>query len=350
VDTEKADQSLVGLVDWVKRTESLRDGLGEPVLGIGYFANVIRLTDRLGLAISTDGVGTKILLAQQMNRYDGVGIDCIAMNVNDILCVGAEPIALVDYLAVEEADPELLSRIGESLYRGAKQARIVIPGGELAQVREMLHGSVEGRAFDLVGTAVGTVELDRIVTGDDLREGDVVLGLASSGLHSNGYTLARKVIEQAGWGLDRPVDELGTSIGDALLEPTVIYVRHMEALSRAGIHPRALVHVTGDGLLNLTRVKSPVSFVLDSLPKPPPVFEIIQQLGNVDRAEMYATFNMGIGFCLVCSEAESRTALDILAGEGWKAWHLGHVDPDERRQVRLPGPGLVGEGKRFRKV
>jgi phosphoribosylformylglycinamidine cyclo-ligase len=349
VDTEKADRSLMGLVDWVRRTEALRDGVGKPVMDIGYFANVVRLTETLGLAISTDGVGTKILVAQQMNRYDGVGIDCIAMNVNDILCVGAEPIALVDYLAVEEADPDLLSRIGESLYRGAAEARIVIPGGELAQVREMLHGSVEGRAFDLVGTAVGVVDLDRIVVGDDLREGDVVVGLASSGLHSNGFTLARKVIDQAGWSLDRHVDELGSSIGDALLEPTVIYVRHVDVLRRAGIHPRALVHVTGDGLLNLTRVKSPVSFVLDSLPKPPALFEVIRELGNVDRAEMYTTFNMGIGFCFVCSEAESRAAVDVLANEGRQAWNLGHVVPDEKRQVRLPERGLVGEGKRFRK-
>ncbi len=350
VDAVKAEDSLAGLIKWVKKSESLREGAGAPVMDIGYFANVIRLTDTLGLAISTDGVGTKILVAQQMDRYDGVGIDCIAMNVNDILCVGAEPLAMVDYLAVEEADAGMLSRIGESLYRGARQARIVIPGGELAQVREMLHGSVEGRAFDLVGTAVGTVELDRIISGDHLADGDVVIGIAASGLHSNGFTLARRVIEQAGWSLDRHVDELGCPVGEALLEPTVIYVPHVNALRGAGVRLKALIHVTGDGLLNLARVKSSASFVLDCLPEPLPVFQVIQNLGGVEEGEMYATFNMGIGFCVVCPEEDSAACVDALGLGGWDAWRIGRVVADGGREVRLPSRGLVGKGKTFRPV
>jgi phosphoribosylformylglycinamidine cyclo-ligase len=347
VDAEKADECLMELVQWVKKSESLRDGPGRPVMDIGYFANVIRLSDTLGLAISTDGVGTKLLLAQQMNKLDGVGIDCIAMNVNDVLCVGAEPLAMVDYLAIEEPDPEMLSKIGESLYRGAVEARIVIPGGELAQVREMLRGSVKGRAFDLVGTCVGTVELDRIIVGEGLADGDAVIGLASSGLHSNGFTLARKVIQQAGWSLDRHVDELGRAIGDALLAPTVIYVPHVKALRGAGIHPKALIHVSGDGLLNLTRVTSPASFNLDTLPRPQPIFGLIQKLGSIPREEMYSTFNMGIGFCVVCSEEESELCLEILRRVKQDAWRIGEVALDGRREVRLPG-NLVGKGKRFR--
>ncbi len=147
VDAVKAGRSLSGLIHWIKKTESLRDGVGRSVMDIGYFANVIRLTDTLGLAISTDCVGTKLLLAQRMNRYDGVGIDCVAMNANDVICVGAEPLAMVDYLAVEEPDAGMLAEIGESLYRGAALARIVIPGVELALVPGMLHVSVDGRAF-----------------------------------------------------------------------------------------------------------------------------------------------------------------------------------------------------------
>ncbi len=350
VDTVKADRSLAGLIHWVRKTESIRTQSGRPLMDIGYFANVIRLTDTMGLAISTDGVGTKLLVAQAMNRYDGVGIDCVAMNVNDILCVGAEPLAMVDYLAVEDAEEDMLARIGESLYRGALQARIAIPGGELAQVREMLRGSVEGRAFDLVGTCVGTVPLDGILVGEGLTDGDAVIGLASSGVHSNGFTLARSVIARAGWRLDRHVDELGSSIGDSLLEPTVIYVPHVEALAAAGIRPKALIHVTGDGLLNLVRVKSPASFLLDSLPDLPPIFQVLRDLGRVTDEEMYATFNMGIGFCVVCSEKESGACLETLTRDGGRAWRLGEVVADGRREVRLPGVRITGTAKQFHRM
>jgi len=350
VDTVKADRALGSLIHWVGKTGSIRDGVGRPMVSIGYFATVIRLTDTMGLAISTDGVGTKLLVAQQMNRYDGVGIDCVAMNVNDVLCIGAEPLAMVDYLAVEEPDAEMLSRIGESLYRGAEQARIVIPGGELAQVREMLCGAAEGRAFDLVGTCVGTVSLDHILVGGDLVGGDAVIGLASSGLHSNGFTLARRVIDRAGWSLDRHVDELDRSIGEALLEPTTIYVPQVEALAAAGIRPKALIHVTGDGLLNLARVESPASFALDALPEPPPIFRLIQDLGKIRSSEMYAAFNMGIGFCVICSEGESEACVDALRRTGVKAWRLGTVVADGGREVKLPGVGITGRGKRFRSI
>lgn len=349
VDTEAADRALGGLVEWLRRTATFRPGVGQQVLEIGYFASVIRLSESLGLAISTDGVGTKLLVAEQMNRLEGVGIDCVAMNVNDVLCVGAEPLALVDYLAVEAPDPDMLSRIGESLYRGARMARIVIPGGELAQVREMVRGSVEGRAFDLVGTCVGTIPLDRITVGEDLARGDVVVGLASSGLHSNGFTLVRRVIEGAGWDLDRYVDELSGVLGEVLLEPTAIYVPQVEALERAGVRPKALVHVTGDGLLNLTRVKSAASFVLDSLPEPQPIFGVVQRLGSIPDDEMYATFNMGVGFCVVCSGEASEACLGTLTDSGITAWRLGEVVPDGKREVRLPGKNLAGRGKRFRR-
>jgi phosphoribosylformylglycinamidine cyclo-ligase len=349
VDTVKADHALGGLIRWVNKSASLREGLGRPMMEIGYFANVVRITDTLGLAISTDGVGTKLLVAQQMNRFDGVGIDCVAMNANDVLCVGAEPLAMVDYLALEEPDPAMMEAIGESLYRGAAQARIVIPGGELAQVREMLRGSVEGRAFDLVGTCVGTVPLDAILVGDGIADGDCVIGLASSGVHSNGFTLVRRAIASAGWSLDRRIDELGDSLGSALLEPTVIYVPHVEALRSAGIRPKALLHITGDGLLNLTRVKVPASFVLDSLPDPPAIFGVIREAGGIPDEEMYATFNMGIGFCIVCSEDQGDACLRTLSAGGWKAWRLGETVVDGRREVRIPGKRITGRGKRFRR-
>lgn len=348
VNTTRAEHSLAGLLEWVKKTESLRPHLGAPVMDIGYFANVIRLTDTLGLAISTDGVGTKILLAQQLDNFASVGIDCVAMNVNDVLCVGAEPLALVDYLAVEEPDAQLLAAIGESLYQGAVQARIVIPGGELAQVGEMIRGSEKGRAFDLVGTCVGTVELDRLIVGEDLSDGDVVIGLASTGPHSNGYTLVRRVLQQAGRDPRSFVDELGMTLGEALLEPTAIYVPQVQAIAQTGVRPKALIHVTGDGLLNLTRVKADASFELHSLPETPAVFRLIQDMGGIPDAEMYSTFNMGVGFCVVCSRDESDACMRAIAATGCRARHIGEVILDGKREVRLPRQGLLGYGKRFR--
>ncbi|HLG50545.1 MAG TPA: AIR synthase related protein, partial [Chloroflexota bacterium] len=170
VDAAAEERGLAGLLRSINQTFSLRPAIGRPILPIGYFANVLDLGNGLGLAISTDGVGTKLLVAQAVGRYDTVGIDCIAMNVNDLLCVGAEPIALVDYVAVQVLKPSVLAELGKGLYEGARQARVAIPGGEIAQVREMIRGESE-EGFDLVGTAVGIVPLDRVIIGQDLHPG-----------------------------------------------------------------------------------------------------------------------------------------------------------------------------------
>src|SRR3954454_3071964 len=201
-------------------------GIGAVQLPIGYFANVIDIGGGVGLGICTDGVGSKAIVAEIMRKYDTIGIDCVAMNVNDLLCVGAKPLSLVDYIAVERADAAMLDEIAIGLAEGARQAGISISGGEIAQLRDIISG------FDLVGTAVGTVPLDRIIVGSDVRPGDRVIGLASSGLHSNGYTLARRVLfEQAGLSVDAIVPELGLdpgfTLGEELLRPTFIYVREI---------------------------------------------------------------------------------------------------------------------------
>src|SRR5436309_13415207 len=201
-------EALDALLRWVRPTFAYA-GEARPVLDIGYLANVIPVAPNLGVAISTDGVGTKLLIAQAAGRLDTVGIDCVAMNVNDILCVGARPIALVDYVALEEAAPALLDALGRGLARGCELAGVACPGGELAQVREMLRGARPGSAVDLVGTAIGTVALDRVIAGEDVAAGDVLLGLESAGLHSNGFTLVRRAIESAGLRLDAHVAELG---------------------------------------------------------------------------------------------------------------------------------------------
>src|SRR5881392_585692 len=191
VDTSRADRAISGLMDVLRTIDT-----GKPsrsVLRSGHYAAVIELNG-VGLALSTDGVGSKVIVAEQLGRYDTVGIDCVAMNVNDVICVGAEPIALLDYIAVEDADPEALEQIGRGLRRGAEDAGIEIPGGELAVLPELIRGHPSPRGFDLAGFGVGLVGLDAIVTGEGIEPGHAVIGVPSSGVHSNGLTLARKAL------------------------------------------------------------------------------------------------------------------------------------------------------------
>ncbi|MFN3653194.1 MAG: phosphoribosylformylglycinamidine cyclo-ligase [Armatimonadota bacterium] len=339
---------LSGLLSWVNRTLTQRQGMGEPVLGIGYYANVLRLTDTLGLAISTDSVGTKVLVAEMMGKYDTLGIDCIAMNANDVVCVGAEPLAMVDYVAVQEARPHVLEQIGKGLYDGAVQANINIPGGELAQLREVVAGYRPGEGIDLVGTCVGAVDLDKMVLGQDTQPGDVVVGLASSGIHSNGLTLAREVLFHSGeFQPEQHVEELGRSIGEEVLEPTRIYVRPAVQMLREGLPVRALYHITGDGLLNLARGDRPLGFDLEWLPEPQPIFRIIAERGHVSAKEMYYVYNMGVGFCVVVPESAADRVRAIAGEYGIDAWTLGRVVEDERKRVWLRPVNLLGEGEAF---
>ncbi len=317
----------------------------EPRIGFGYYANVIPVSDTLGVAISTDGVGTKLLVAQAMGRYDSVGIDCVAMNANDVVCVGARPLSMVDYIAVEEATEELLGQLGAGLAEGARRAGISIPGGELAQVREMVRGVRAGSGFDLVGTCIGTVALDRVLTGATLEPGDAVIGLASAGVHSNGLTLARAALPDLH---ERPQELGGRSVGEELLTPTLIYVRAALALLESGVEVKALAHITGDGLLNLNRVASALSFDLDALPPPPAVFGLIQARGGVSDAEMYYVFNMGIGFVAAVGARDAARALDLVRGAGYAAERIGSVIADETKSVYVRRAGLVGRGGGFK--
>jgi phosphoribosylformylglycinamidine cyclo-ligase len=338
---------LGALLRWIRPTFELAVG-ARPVLDIGYFANVVPVSDTLGVAISTDGVGTKLLVAQAAGRYDSVGVDCVAMNVNDVLCVGARPIALVDYIAVEEADPDLLGPLGQGIARGCELAGVSCPGGELAQVREMIRGVRPGRAFDLVGTAIGTVELGRVLTGSDVRAGDLLLGLESAGLHSNGFTLARRaLLEQGGLALDARVAELGGTLADELLRPTRIYVKPILAVLDAGVTVHALAHITGDGLFNLVRTTRPVGFDVEHWPEPPPIFGLIQRLGGIADEEMFRAFNMGIGFCLVVPPECADRASALLAEHGLTVHALGRATDDPERTITLRPRTLRGRDGRF---
>src|ERR671932_2555920 len=220
VDTGRAESAVAGLVEVLRSIDPGRPS--RAVLGSGHYANVMRIDDRTGIAVSTDGVGSKIIVAEEIGRFDTVGIDCIAMNVNDVVCVGAEPIAVLDYIAVEQADPDRLRQIALGLKEGAEQAGVEIPGGELAQLPELIRGHPSPSGFDLVGACFGTVALDSVVTGATVAPGDAVVGLPSSGVHSNGLTLARRALPDLD---ERPPALGGASVGEALLEPTVVYVR-----------------------------------------------------------------------------------------------------------------------------
>jgi phosphoribosylformylglycinamidine cyclo-ligase len=268
----------------------------------GHYASVLKLDEHRGLALCTDGVGTKLLVAERLGRWDTVGIDCVAMNVNDLICVGAKPLAMLDYVAVPSADPQALGELGRGLRRGAELGRIEIPGGELAQVGEIVRG------LDLVGAAVGLVDLEAIVTGAAAQPGDPVIGLPSSGLHSNGYTLARKALD------DIPFDDrrLGRPLGDVLLDPTEIYVPAVLELLAAPIEVRGLAHITGGGLQNLLRLDAEVGYEIDDPLPIAPIFDLIQTLGEIADEEMYEVFNMGCGFCCVVAAGDEEAALEVL--------------------------------------
>ena len=279
---------------------------------------------------ATDGVGSKLIVAEQTGRYDTVGIDCVAMNVNDIVCVGAEPIALLDYLAVEQADPEVMRQIAVGLKRGAEQAGVEIPGGEVAVLPELIRGHPSPHGFDLTAACVGTVPLDAIVTGADCRPGDALIGLPSSGLHSNGYSLARSAV--SGLSLDdRPAALGGASVADALLEPTVIYVRAALELLRSGLRVHGLAHITGGGMLNLTRL-NPRRRLRDLRPAAGrrPCSSLVRELGGVADAEMWEVFNMGCGFCAVVPESTADAATALLAAHHPGARRIGTVTRPRR--------------------
>jgi phosphoribosylformylglycinamidine cyclo-ligase len=332
VDTAQADRGVRSLVDVLRTIE-----LGRPsrsVLASGHFAAVLEIAPGLGLAIATDGVGSKLILAQQLGRLDTVGIDCVAMNVNDIICVGAEAVAMVDYLAVEAVDSEALAQLGAGLKRGAELAGIEIPGGELAVLPELLRGHPSPGGFELSGTAIGTVALERIVTGASCADGDVLIGLPSSGLHSNGYTLARALAEDR--HAERPSALGGATIGEALLEPTVIYAKAIAALLAGGVPVHGLAHITGDGVLNLKRLNPGVGFEIDEPLPVPPICAWLCEAGSIEAAQAYQVFNMGCGFVVVVPAQAAAAAVATLAELHPGARAIGRVG-GASGTVALPG-------------
>ena len=320
VDIDLEEVTVAKLAEKLKPTLKYRDIITES----GHFAALVKMGNR-AIAMSTDGVGSKILVAKMMNKYDTVGIDCIAMVVNDILCVGAEPIALVDYLAVEKPDPEMAEQIADGLAKGAKISNIAIIGGETASLPEIIND------FDLAGTGIGIVDIDKIITGENISEGDILIGLQSSGIHSNGLSLVRKVL----LGNDKfkiddtlPNDST-TTIGEEILKPTELYVKPIVNLLKENFNIKGLVHITGGGFTNLKRLKEGVGFDIDNLPEPQEIFKLIYNQ-NVSIEEMYRVFNMGIGFVVIATEEEAEKIIEIL-NKDCKAYKIGKVNSNANK-------------------
>jgi phosphoribosylformylglycinamidine cyclo-ligase len=347
VDTDEAGRGVAALVSVLRTIETGRPSLSVPLPG--HYASVIKVAPGLGVALATDSVGSKVIVAEQAQRFDTIGVDCVAMNVNDLICVGAEPLALLDYLAVETADSAFLREIGVGLKLGAEAAGVEIPGGEVCQLPEVIRGHPSPYGFDLVGSAFGTVALDAILDGSACRPGDAVIGLPASGVHSNGLTLARRaLLEQGGLDLsDRPSGLEGASVADVLLEPTVIYVRGALALLRSSVEVHGLAHITGDGLLNLLRLGSDIGFeITDPLPVNA-VFSLIGELGEVPAAEMWEVFNMGCGFCAVVPADSARAAVELLSEHHPGTAVIGRVI-DRGGIVSMPGLGIEGDSDGLR--
>ena len=304
VDIDASERATEALIAQIKGVN--RKGDGEPIKLDNGFAGLVKLGDG-ALAMCTDGVGSKLLLAEEMDSIHTVGIDCVAMNTNDLICVGAEPLSFVDYVALDKPDEELMAKIGMGLAEGCKQSNCTLSGGETAILPELVHG------FDIAGTSVGYVKQDKIIDGTKIAEGNVLIGLKSSGPHSNGYTLIRKLFDG------------NKELGKKLVEPTRIYVKEvMELINQVNVN--GIAHITGGGLDNISRVNDNFQYVIDNPLPVPSVFDWLQEKGSIETKEMYRTFNMGMGMIIIVDKAEASKSVSIL---GKHAQVVGSVENGE---------------------
>ena len=291
----------------------------------GMFAPDLSGMKKPVLVSGTDGVGTKLRLAQLMDRHDTIGIDCVAMCVNDIICGGASPMFFLDYIACGKNDPVHIAQIVSGITEGCRQSECALVGGETAE-----HpGIMPDHDYDLAGFSVGIVDEERIIDGKKLAKGDVLIGLASTGVHSNGFSLVRKVLDLEHADLTSPMEQLGgKGLGEALLTPTRIYVKAIKALLKADVDIHAISHITGGGCYeNVPRMMTEgltAQIRLDSFPRLS-IFELIQEKGNIPERDMYNTFNMGIGMLLALPADQVQQALDILKDAGEQAYEVGCV-------------------------
>lgn len=345
VDIEAGYESVQLMKQYVKRT--MRD---EVLGGIGGFSGAfslekIRQMEDPVLLSGTDGVGTKIKLAFLMNRHDTVGIDCVAMCVNDVVCAGGEPLFFLDYIACGKNIPEKIAAIVRGVAEGCVQAGCALIGGETAE-----HpGLMPEDEYDLAGFSVGVVEKRDLITGEDIRPGDVLIGVASSGVHSNGFSLVRKIFNVNEENLKVFYPELDSTLGECLLTPTKIYVKTMKSIRERGVRVKGCSHITGGGFYeNIPRMLPDGTVARihrDSYPIPP-IFPLMQKTGGISDQMMYNTFNMGIGLCLAVDPEDVQRTLDAIAAAGEKGFQIGEiVDREEAHHAMAGGNTDAASGK-----
>lgn len=325
IDIRKIKQSQQSIGNLIASTHKLQKKV-KTMSGFGHYAGIVEMPGGTLLATHTDGVGTKVMIAQMMKKYDTVGIDCVAMNVNDIICTGAVPISFVDYIAANRNDQKIFNQIVRGLVKGATLAQVPIVGGETAILPDLIAG--KSFSFDLAGMVVGILSKKEMILGNKIRTGDVIIGVNSNGLHSNGYSLARKALLSR-YSIREKIKGIGI-LGDALLAPTEIYVRPvLQAIKESNIH--GLAHITGGAFTKLLRLKK-TGFVLDNLPDTPPIFQAIEDQG-VEKNEMYKTFNMGIGFCIIAPKDEAEKIGKIFKKYKFSSREIGKIS--ERKGVYI---------------
>lgn len=325
VDVNRVKGIHASIEKMIRKTHQ-RDVL--PVFG--HYAGIVKI-GREKVAVHTDGVGSKVLVAQFLKKYDTIGIDCVAMNVNDVICVGAKPVALVDYIALQHEDEELVAKLMEGVVKGAEEAEVAVIGGETAILPDMIkpgldYSGFHTNGFDIAATCIGVVK--KIITGEKMKVNDVVVGVESSGLHSNGYTLARKVLNMNEWA-------------NEMLTPTRIYVKPvMEVVEKIDVH--GLAHITGGAFTKLSRIGRVAGkgFLLDNMPKPKGIFEEIRKNAKLDYKQMYSTFNMGVGFCVVVAKKDAKKVIEVFGRYGQKAWEVGRVTKEGRIVVVAEGNSI----------
>lgn len=324
VDIKKIVRTQSQIGTMISNTHSFMSK-GKVLSGFGGYAGILDIGGML-LALHADGVGSKVLVAQMMNRFDTVGLDCVAMNVNDIVCVGARPQAFLDYIALKFQNEVVLKEIMRGLVRAASESGVAIIGGETAILPDIISG-YDDRAFDLAGMAIGIVNPSEYISGKDINVGDVILGVESSGLHSNGYSLARNVLLSK-YSIEDIPRYMPSSVGEELLIPTRLYVKPVvEILNNIDdILVHGLAHITGGSFTKLSRLNKRVKYILDKLPIARGIFKQIQIDGRVDPAEMYRTFNMGIGFCVIVPPGSVDCIIRIFGKHNMKCLVIGSVD------------------------
>lgn len=286
--------------------------------GFGHYAGLVQIHGGKLLATHTDGVGTKVLIANMLKKYDTVGIDCVAMNVNDIICIGAKPISFVDYIAANQNNEFIFTSIAKGLVTGAKKAKVSIVGGETAIMPDLFEG--KKFSFDLAGMVAGLVDKNKIILGNRITIGNKIIGINSTGIHSNGYSLARRVLLKK-YSISDRIKGIG-KLGDVLLTPTQIYVRPiLEIISRCRVN--GLANITGGAFTKLLRLKN-IGFAIDSMPETPKIMQLIEDLG-VAKEEMHKTFNMGVGFCVIAPKDQSNQIIEICKKNRMNAFEIGNI-------------------------